>query len=67
MRIAKSTFHEYKNPTKEHFDPEQEILRFEEKYEKTICEDMKEIIHNFAPIINRAYKNGLRDGRKASH
>lgn len=62
MNNVRSTlFPESKNRSV-YFDPDEIIRITEEDTKKKVSENIAAIIRNCAPLINRAYNDGLRDG-----
>ena len=67
MQSVRTTlFAESKNRSV-YFDVEEGICIYEEMTGKRVGEGTAEIIRNYAPIINRAYEEGFRDGKKVAH
>ncbi len=66
MNTVKTTlFPESKNRSV-YFDVEEGIRIFEEKTGKKVAEGAAEIVREYASIINRAYNDGLRDGKEVA-
>lgn len=64
MNFVKSTLLPESKNRSVYFDVDEGIRLCEERTGKKISETAAQIIRDYAPIINRAYNDGLRDGMR---
>lgn len=66
MNTVKSTLIPESKNRSVYFDADEDIRLCEERTGKKISETAAQVIRDYAPIINRAYNDGLRDGKEVA-